>query len=72
MWNVLQEYLHKYSQLFTIVSGVQLKCVDVNFYEKITEDDVAKQLKIVIGLIYLNEAKHCAEKEAEKNVLKSC
>ena len=70
MWNVLQEYLHKYSQLFTIANGVQLKRVDVNFYEKITEDDVAKQLKIVIGLMYLNEAKHCAGKEAVKDCFK--
>lgn len=66
MWNVLQEYLHKFPQLFTMANGVQLKCVDTDFYESITKDDVAKQLKIVIGLIYLNEAKHCVGQEAVK------
>lgn len=70
MWNVLQEYLHKFPQLFTIANGVQLKCVDTDFYESITEDDVAKQLKIVIGLIYLNEAKHCVGQEAVKGCFK--
>ena len=70
MWNVLQEYIHKYPQLFTISNGVQLKRVEVDFYENITEDDVATQLKIVIGLIYLNEAQHCAGKEAIKACFK--
>lgn len=70
MWNVLQEYIHKYPQLFTISNGVQLKRVEVNFYENISEDDVATQLKIVIGLIYLYEAQHCAGKEAVKACFK--
>ncbi len=70
MWNVLQEYIHKYPQLFTIANGVQLKRVDVEFYKNVTEEDVSKQLKIVIGLIYLNEAKHCAGKEAVKACFK--
>lgn len=70
MWNALQEYMHKYPQLFTIANGVQLKRVDVDFYKNVTEEDVSKQLKIVIGLIYLNEAKHCAGKEAVKACFK--
>lgn len=70
MWNVLQEYIQKYYQLFTTANGVQLKRVDIDFYENITEEDVAKQLKIVIGLIYLNEAKHCAGQEAVKACFK--
>lgn len=64
----MQEYLHKSSQLFTLANGVQPKRVDVDFYENITEEDISKQLKIVIELIYLNEAKHCAGKE----VVKAC
>lgn len=70
MWNVLQEYINKYAELFTIANGVQLRRVDADFYENITEDNVAKQLKIVIGLIYLNEAKHCAGQEAVKACFK--
>ena len=70
MWNVLQEYIHKYPHLFTIANGVQLKRVDTDFYENTTEDDMSIQLRIVIGLIYLNEAKHCAGKEAVKACFK--
>lgn len=70
MWNVLQEYIHKYPQIFTMNNGVQLIRVDVDFYKNITEVDVSKQLKIVIGLIYLNEAKHCAGQEAVKACFK--
>ncbi len=42
MWNVLQEYINKYAELFTIANGVQLRRVDADFYENITEDNVAK------------------------------
>lgn len=70
MWNVLQEYIHKYPQIFTMDNSVQLIRVDVDFYEHITEEDVSKQLEIVIGLIYLNEAKHCVAKETIKTCFK--
>ena len=70
MWNVLQEYIHKYSELFTMANGVQLRRVDADFYASVSEEDVAKQLEIVIGLIYLNEAKRCAAKETIKACLK--
>ena len=70
MWNVLQEYIHKYSELFTMANGVQLKRVDADFYASVSEEDVAKQLEIVIGLIYLNEAKHCVAKETIKACFK--
>ena len=70
MWNVLQEYIHKYSELFTMANGVQLRRVDADFYASVSEEDVAKQLEIVIGLIYLNEAKRCVAKETIKACLK--
>lgn len=70
MWNVLQEYIHKYSALFTMANGVQLRRVDADFYANVSEEDVAKQLEIVIGLIYLNEAKHCDAKETIKACFK--
>ena len=70
MWNVLQEYIHKYSELFTMANGVQLRRVDADFYASVSEEDVAKQLEIVIGLIYLNEAKHCVAKETIKACFK--
>ena len=70
MWNVLQEYIHKHSELFTMANGVLLGQVDAGFYENVSEEDVAKQLEIVIGLIYLNEAKRCAAKETIKACFK--
>lgn len=70
MWNVLQEYLHKHPELFTMANGVQLRRVDEDFYRNVSEKDVARQLEIVRGLIYLNEAKHCAAKETIKACFK--
>lgn len=70
MWNVLQEYIHKHPKLFTMANGVQLRRVDEDFYRNVSEKDVARQLEIVIGLIYLNEAKHCVEKETIKACFK--
>ncbi len=70
MWNVLQEYIHKHSELFSMANGVQLRPVDTDFYVNVSEEDVAKQLEIVIGLIYLNEAKHCIAKETIKACFK--
>lgn len=70
MWNVLQEYTHKHPKLFTMANGVQLRRVDEDFYRNVSEKDVARQLEIVIGLIYLNEAKHCVAKETIKACFK--
>ncbi len=70
MWNVLQEYIHKHSELFSMANGVQLRRIDTDFYVNVSEEDVAKQLEIVIGLIYLNEAKHCVAKETIKACFK--
>ena len=67
---VLQEYIHKYSELFTMANGVLLGQIDAHFYENVSEEDVAKQLEIVMGLIYLNEAKRCVEKETIKEYFK--
>ena len=70
MWNVLQEYIHKHSELFTMANGVLLVRVDADFYKSVSEEDVAKQLEIVIGLIYLNEVKRCVAKETIKSCFK--
>lgn len=70
MWNVLQEYIHKYLELLTMANGVLLRQVDTEFYKNVLEEDIARQLEIVIGLIYLNEAKHCAAKKTIKACFK--
>lgn len=70
MWNALQEYIHKHPKLFTMANGVQLRRVDADFYKNVSEQYIARQLEIVIGLIYLNEAKHCVAKEKIKACFK--
>jgi hypothetical protein len=40
------------------------------FYKNVSEQYIARQLEIVIGLIYLNEAKHCVAKEKIKACFK--
>lgn len=68
MWTVLQEHINRYNNLFTGANGVQVMYVDTDFYEKLTEDDVVNQIRIVIGGIYLSEAK----KSAAHEVIKQC
>ena len=46
MWNVMQEYIHKQLELFTMTNGVQLRRVDADFYKNESEEDVARQLDI--------------------------
>ena len=70
MWNVLQEYIHNNPELFTMANGVKLRRVDADFYKNVSEEDVARQLEIMRGLIYLNEAKYCAAKETIKACFK--
>ena len=70
MWITLQEYIHKYKEIFTMANGVQLKQVNADYYESLTKEDIVKQLDIVTGLIYLNEAKHCVAKETIKACFK--
>lgn len=38
MWNVLQVYIHKHPELFTMASGVLLGWVDENFYKNVSEE----------------------------------
>lgn len=53
-----------------MANGGRLRCVEADSYEKLTKDDVAKQLEIVIGLTYLYEAKRCAAHEMIKDCFK--
>lgn len=53
-----------------MANGVQLRRVDADFYKNVSEEDAARQLEIVRGLIYLNEAKHCVAKEKIKACFK--
>ena len=70
MWNVLQEYLHNYPKLLAVSCGVCICRVDAGFYAQMTEADLAKQLEIVIGLVYAYEATHCVAREKIKACFK--
>ena len=70
MWITLQDYIHKYQKIFTMANGVRLVRVNADYYENVTKEDIVKQLDIVIGLIYLNEAKQCVAKETVKACFK--
>lgn len=71
MWSVLQEYIHNYSELFSGIYGVVLVQVNKDFYNSVTEKDIIYYLDIVKGLIYFNEAMHCAVKETIRACLKN-
>ncbi len=65
-WTVLQEYLRKYSHFInktTPFTGLYVYVVDMEFYDNIGLGALDQQLKIVIGVVYLNEAVHSAEKK---------
>ena len=70
MWITLQDYIYKYQKIFTMANGVRLVRVNADYYENVTKEDIVKQVDIVIGLIYLNEAKHCIAKETVKACFK--
>lgn len=74
MWNTLQEYLREYSNFInntSWITGLGLNRVDQNFYQQATVEDIEKQLRIVVGYIYIHEAVNCAAKTTFKACLKS-
>lgn len=70
MWNVLQEYIKKYPEIFEKKYGVVICKVDSDFYNRVSEQDIIKQLNIIKGIIYLREAQMCAAKETIRTCLK--
>jgi hypothetical protein len=73
MWTTLQEYLRKYASFIhhsSKITGICLCQVDTSFYSSITEADLVKQLKIVVGVVYAKDALSLAERETFKACLK--
>ncbi|MDE7308331.1 MAG: hypothetical protein K2N61_06640 [Lachnospiraceae bacterium] len=54
MWSVLQEYIHKHSELFTMANGVQLRWVDADFYANVSEEKEFTQRKKTEEYAWLN------------------
>ena len=73
MWNTLQKYLRGYSDFINHISGITGLClyrVDKDFYDKVTVDNIKKQLCMVNGFVYAHEAVDSAAKATFKDCLK--
>ena len=73
-WTVLQEYLREYSHFInntTCFTGLYVYTVNMEFYNNTDLGELDRQLRTVIGIVYLNEALHSAAKETFKQCLKS-
>lgn len=70
MWNTLQEYLHDYKEFINTTSTMRICSVGMDFYNQVTVAEIGQQLKMMIGVIYDYEAKHCIHNEAIKHCLK--
>lgn len=70
MWNTLQDYLHSYKDFICKTNKMSLCEVDIEFYNQITLEEIEQQLKMMIGIVYDYEAKHCICSETIKYCLK--
>lgn len=72
-WAVLQEYLCEYASfvnLFTRLTGIYARPVDVQYYEDITLEQLDQQLRTIVGFVYLKESLSSAGKKAFVDCLK--
>lgn len=70
MWYTLQEYLHDYNEFINTTNTMRICRVGMDFYNQVTVIEIERQLKMMIGIIYDYEAKHCIHKETIKQCLK--
>lgn len=70
MWNTLQEYLHDYKDFINTTNIIHVCSVGMEFYNQVTVTEIEWQLKMIIGVIYDYEAKHCIHNETIKHCLK--
>ncbi|MEG0267044.1 MAG: hypothetical protein RR659_05300 [Bacilli bacterium] len=74
MWNILQKELAIYTRVInstTAITGIQVHCIDKEFYEKITPQELSNQLHTLQGFIYLAEGAKIAGKQVFTVCLKS-
>lgn len=70
MWNTLQEYLHDYKEFINTTNTMRICSVGMDFYNQVSVTEIERQLKMIIGVIYDYEAKHCLYNETIKQCLK--
>ena len=74
LWEVLQKELQKHKNFIcntTRLTGLYVKCVDKEYYEKIFPEEIKCQLKEIKKIVYLKHIHDTVSKDAIKNVLKS-
>ena len=72
-WTVLQEYMREYTPFInstTTITGICAQPVDINFYHRLTLNELDYALQITIGFVYFREALRSVEKATYKNCLK--
>ena len=73
MWNTIQEYLQEYADFINntvFFTGICVYPVDREFYDQLTVEDAEKQLRMIVGYIYVREAVSSAAKATFKSCLK--
>lgn len=73
MWNVLQEYIRQYASFINSVSAltnIQVNKVLDDYYDSVTADEIAKQLRTIVKFVYIKEFADSAAKSALKDLVK--
>ena len=73
MWYILQNYYKDYRGFInslTVFTQYAIYDVENGFVEKVTPEDIRKQLNILIGFIYAKEAVNSAIKQNYKDCVK--
>lgn len=73
MWHTLQEYLRDYAAFINSIARITGLCVckvDEEFYNRVTIDDIKKQLRMIVGFVYAHEAVNSAAKTVFQECLK--
>lgn len=70
MWNTLQEYLYDFKEFINTTNIMRICSAGTDFYNQVTVTEIERQLKMMIGIIYDYEAKHCLRNETIKKCLK--
>ena len=74
MWCTLQQYISQYGSFINSLASFTnlcVVCVDKEFYEMLTVNDLILQLNEIIGFIYAKEALSSVAKETFKQALRT-
>lgn len=72
-WDTLQKYLKVYKQFINEsawLTNVRVYSVDRTFYDTVEIQELNRQLRIVVGIVYLRDVYHTAASKMVKECLK--